>query len=313
MKKNLAASIVTVALLFVGAGMAFAETPVNLSIGTASLGGNFFTMGAAMASVFTEKLGYRAIAQATGGSATNLDSIHNKELDMAISQAMTVASAVRGTEQFTGSALNDQRLLLNYSATPIHFLVKKSANINSLKDLEGKRVECMTPGDGIELTTKKFLPLFGVSLETVTLEYSGTRVQSGSRFKTLQLDALLDATGIGASWMADVIGDGSNYELISFSDEEIQKICSLFPEFSRMVIPANTYKGQDHDIVSVGCWTAVVTSKDMKDEVAYNIVKTLYENKEELIKAHSFFKDLDPKNVLSGVSAPVHPGAVKYY
>lgn len=59
MKKNLAASIVTVALLFVGAGMAFAETPVNLSIGTASLGGNFFTMGAAMASVFTEKLGKR--------------------------------------------------------------------------------------------------------------------------------------------------------------------------------------------------------------------------------------------------------------
>ena len=300
------------ALTLGSAAVAFAA-PVTLSLGTASLGGNFFTMGAAMASVFTDTLGYRVTAQATGGSAANLDGIHEGELDLGMSQAMTVTSAVKGTEQFAGTPFSDLRTLVNYSATPIHFLVRSGKGIKGMQDLMGRKVECLSPGDGIEITTKKFAAFYGMPADSVKLEYSGNRVQAASRLKTLQLDAVQDATGLRAAWMTDVIGDGSNWELISIPEEDIARMCEMYPEFSRMVIPANTYKGQTEDVVTVGFWTVLPAGEGLDDDVAYNLVKALYENKETLVQAHNFFKDLEPENIQSGCAAPVHEGAARYY
>lgn len=287
--------------------------PVTLAIGTSGLGGNFFTMGASIAAVLVDKLGYQAVAQATAGSAANLDSIHNGELDIAIAQASSVSAAVLGQEQFEGAALDDITTLVNYSATPIHFYAKRSANIKSISDLAGKKVECLNPGDGVEMTTKQMLPFYDLSLDDIQAEYSGNRVQAGSRFKTGELDAMLDATGIGNSWVTDIMGDGSVYEILSFTDEEIEAFCAEYPFFSKMVIPANTYAGQTEDVQTVGIWTVVVADKDLDEEVAYNIVKTMFDNKEELVKAHNFFKDMEPENITTSLSAPLHPGAEKYY
>ena len=296
-------------------GMAFAPAAsaatVNVSIGTSSLGGNFFTMGAVISDILSKEFGYRSVAQATGGSAFNVDGVHNKELDTAICQATAIAMAFRGTGQFQGAPINDVRTLFNWNATPVHLLVRRSVKATGVMDLNGVRLECMTPGDGIEVTTKMFVETFG--LNKAKLEYSGNRVQSSSRFKTGGVDSIIDATGLGASWMSDVIGDGSNFMLLSLTDEQIEKIVAAYPEMSRMVIPANTYKGQTEDVQTVGNWTTLIAHESMPDEVAYNITKAAFDNKETLVKGHNFFKDLAPGNVVNAVVAPLHPGAEKYY
>ncbi len=313
MKKAVAVFAI-LAVLFIGTSVpAGAASPqVNVGIGTSSLGGNFFTMGAVIAEVLVSKFGYRAVAQATGGSAFNVDAVHNKELTAAICQATAIAAAFRGTDQFKGAPIDDVRTLYNWNATPVHILAKRSANADNITGLAGLRFECMTPGDGIELTTKMMTELFGLSGK-VKMEHSGNRVQSASRFKTGSVDAVLDATGIGASWMNDVIGDGSGFKLLSLTDEQIKKIIAAYPEMSRMVIPANSYKGQTQEVVTVGNWTTLIAHKSMADDVAYNITKSAFDNKETLVKGHNFFKDLSPKNILSGSVAPLHPGAAKYY
>jgi uncharacterized protein len=294
------------------------ETPVeassvNLSLGGASLGGNFFSMGAAMAAVIIDTTGYRTTAQATGGSAFNVDAVHNKEIDIGMSQANVIASAVNGTDQFEGFQVDDIRTLFNYNATPIHILVRTSLGINDITELGGARIECISPGDGIELSTQKILPILGLPIEDVKLEYSGNRVQAASRLKTGQVDAILDATGVGAAWMTDVIGDGSDFILLSLTNEQMDILTGEFSEMSIMRIPAGTYGGQDEEVVTVGNWTTVFVHEDLDEEVAYNIVKAIFENKENLIKAHSFFTDLEPENVIDAAIAPLHPGAERYY
>lgn len=290
-----------------------AEEEVILSLGGASLGGNFFSMGAAMAAVIINSAGYRTTAQATGGSAFNVDAVHNKEIDIGMSQATVIASAVSGTDQFEGFQIDDIRTLLNYNATPLHILVSTSLDIDDITQLGGAKIECITPGDGIELTTMKVLPELGLPIEDVNLEYSGNRVQAASRLKTGQVDAILDGTGVGAAWMTDVIGDGSDFKLLSLTDEQMDTLTAAFPEMSRMRIPAGTYGGQDQVVETVGNWTTVFVHEDMDEEVAYNIVKAIFENKEDLVKAHSFFTDLEPENIIGSAIAPVHPGAERYY
>jgi TRAP transporter TAXI family solute receptor len=285
----------------------------NLSIGTASLGGNFFTMGAAMASVIMDSTDYLVTAQATGGSAFNVTAVENGEISIGMAQASTIASAVTGTDQFKDAASKRVRTLLNYNATPVHILVKKSLNVTDINQLKGAKFECLAPGDGIETTTKKVLPLLGLPLSDVTLEYSGNRVQAASRLKTGQVDVILDATGVGAAWMADVYGKGSNFVLLDLTDEQIATISEAFPEMSKMVIPANTYGDNTKEVTTVGNWTTVFARDDMSDDVAYSIVKSIYDNKEGLVKAHSFFTDLEYANIVDAYIAPLHPGAEKFY
>ena len=285
----------------------------TLSMGTASLGGNFFTMGAAAAAVMMDGTGLSVTAQATGGSVYNVGAVDSGELDMGMSQASAVASGINGTDSYEGMPVKNIRTMFNFNATPIHILVKKSLGAADVTDLAGAKFECLAPGDGVELATMKLLPMLGLSLEDVTLEYSGSRVQASSCLKTGQVDAILDATGLGASWIADIYGDGADWTLLSLTAEQIATIVAEAPEYSQMNIPAETYSGQSNEAVTVGLWTTVYCNASMDDDTAYNLVKSIMESKEELVKAHSFFGDLAPENVVDSCIAPLHPGAEAYY
>ena len=300
-------------------GMVFANgveeaagAPKVYSLGTASLGGNFFTMGAAMAGAVMDKTGLSITAQASGGSAYNAGAVNDGELSFGMAQASTVAEAWEGTGSFKDAKTENIRTLVNYNATPLHVLVRKNKGVTNIMQLEGLKLECLVAGDGVEAFTKKALPALGIPLDKVTLEYSGNRTQAASRLKTGQVDALLDATGLGAAWMADIYGTG-DFDIVELTQEQIDFLCKTFTEQSPMVIPAGTYKGLDKDVKTVGNWTTVFCNKNVPEDVAYNFVKAMYDSKQSLVKAHSFFKDLDPNNIVGSVIADLHPGAEKYY
>jgi len=311
--KRLKITVLALGMVLAVLGGCFASIPVHLSIGTASLGGNFFTMGAVIAETIINKTEYQATAQATGGSAANVDLVHNREVDMAVCQASAVSAAVRGVEQFAGAPILNTRTLVNWNATPVHIMVRRSIGATNITDLAKARIECITPGDGIEISTKMIFGAVGMSFDDARIEYSGNRVQAASRFKTSGVDAIFDATGLSAAWITDIVGNGSNFEMLSLTEEQIAKIVALAPEMRRMIIPANTYTGQNEDAITVGNWTTLIVHESMNEDMAYNLTKSIIENKEELVKGHNFFRDLAPENIIDGCSTPLHPGAERYY
>lgn len=294
-----------------------ANSDVRLSLGTSSLGGNFFTMGAAMAAVFMDDYGYSVTAQATNGSGANIVSVLDKELDLGMAQANSIASAAEGSGQFEGNQIAADSgvcTLFNWNSTPVHILVRRSLGVDNIEDLaklSGLKVECMNPGDGFEDMAKKFTETFGFT--NPSFEYSGSRVQLASRLKNGEIDVTFDGTGLGSSWMADVIGDGSDFMLLNLTEEQTALLCGKYSEMTTLTIPAGTYGGVDEDVHTVGFWTTLLCNADLDEEVAYNLTKSVYENKEALVKAHAFFTDLDPQNIVDATIYPLHPGAERYY
>jgi TRAP transporter TAXI family solute receptor len=234
------------------------------------------------------------------------------EIDAGISQASAISAAWRGVDHFEGAPIRDIRTLVNWNATPVHILVRRSVGAANVTELGNARIECITPGDGIELSTRTILGAVGISFEDSRIEYSGNRIQAASRFHTGGVDAIFDGTGIGAAWMTDIIGDGSTFELLSLTDEQIAAIIAVAPDMREMVIPAGSYAGQNEDVFTVGNWTTLYVHESMDEEVAYNITRSIIENKEALLMAHSFFADLAPENILD-VVAPLHPGAERFF
>ena len=286
-----------------------AADPKFLRIGTASLGGNFFPMGAAIATVINDKVpgGFKATAQASSGSSYNMTAIQEGEQEMAICQGPAVTDAVLGGKS------PDVRTIGNYNATPQHILVRNAANIKSVADLKGKKLEMIGAGDGVEVSTRKMLTAFGIKWEDIKPEYSGNRVQAASRLKTGQVDAIIDATGVGSAWMTDIINDGTKFSFISLTDDEIEKVLAVNKEFSPMPIPANSYRGQSKEVKAVGVWSVIVVTKNLSDDLVFNMTKAIFDNAQFLKERHNYFRDLAPTNIKGAISAPLHPGAEKYY
>ncbi|GHU05364.1 hypothetical protein FACS1894158_07950 [Betaproteobacteria bacterium] len=301
-------SLILAGALCLGATIANAEDPKFLRIGTASLGGNFFPMGAALAAVIDNHVpGFKGTAQASSGSAFNMTAIQDGDQELAICQGPAVSQAV------ADGKTPDVRSIGNYSATPQHILVRKGANIKTVADLKGKKLEMIGAGDGVEVSSRKMLNAFGIKWEEIQPEYSGSRVQAASRLKTGQVDGIIDATGVGASWITDIVGDGSKFELLPLSGAEAEKVLAANKEFSRMPIPANTYRGQDKAIEAVGVWTVIVVSNKLSDKLVYDITTAIFANAQFLKERHNYFKDLAPENIKGAIVAPLHPGAEKYY
>jgi len=306
--KRVTTLLITLALCLITAA-ALAADPKFLRIGTASLGGNFFPMGAALGTVINDKVpgDFKATAQASSGSSYNMTAIQEGEQELAVCQGPAVTDAVAG-----GKTPN-VRTIGNYNATPQHILVRNDANIKSVADLKGKRLEMIGAGDGVEVSTRKMLTAFGIKWEDIKAEYSGNRVQAASRLKTGGVDAIIDATGVGSSWITDIMGDGKKFTLLSLTDAEVTQVLTANKEFSHMPIPANAYRGQEKSVNAVGVWTVIVVTDKLSEELVYNITKAIFENAQFLKERHNYFKDLAPANIKGAIVAPLHPGAEKFY
>jgi TRAP transporter TAXI family solute receptor len=200
-----------------------------------------------------------------------------------------------------------------YNANPQHIMVNKAVGAKNIVDLKGKKLEMLAAGDGVEVSSRIMLEAFGIKWNEITPVYSGNRVQAASSLKTGAVDGIIDATGVGAAWITDIVGDGTKFDFISLTEAQIKDLTAKAGEFSRMDIPANAYKGQTANVPAVGVFYVMVARSDLSEELIYNVTKTIFENKDYLLGRHKFFSDLMPENILSGLVAPLHPGAAKYY
>ena len=69
----------------------------------------------------------------------------------------------------------------------------------------------------------------------------------------------------------------------------------------------------DKDVETFGVKATLVTSADVSDEIVYAITKEVFENFDEFKKLHPAYQVLTKESMLQGLSAPLHPGAAKYY
>lgn len=284
-----------------------------LTIGTASLGGNFFPMGTALGLAMEEGMDdVKVNAQATGGSSYNITALEENEIDIGLSQSVSIDSAMNGTGTFE-EPITSIATILNFHPTPSHVIVKKDSNIKSFEDLKGKKLEMLAIGDGNEANAKQLLDALGIDWDEIDPVYSGNRVEAASSLKTGKVDGIIDAAGVGSSWIVDILGDGDEFDFISLSESEIQSVTDKYPAFSPMEIPADTYLGQKEDIETVSNWTTIVVREGMDEELAYMITKSILEQIPFLAERHAYLESLNPETASQNAIAPLHPGAERYF
>jgi TRAP transporter TAXI family solute receptor len=187
--------------------------------------------------------------------------------------------------------------------------------IEKVTDLKGKRVSTGAPGSGTEVMALRVIEAYGLDpTKDMTRDKLGVSESAGA-LKDRKIDAFFWVGGLPTAAVTDFgATPGIKIKLIGHVDAVPKMREKYGPLYVRGVIPAKTYPGQTVDVPIAVVWNLLVCHENMKGDVAYDIVKTFFDHKPELIASHREASNLSLEpQVAGGSPIPFHPGAIRYF
>ncbi|WP_300274319.1 TAXI family TRAP transporter solute-binding subunit [Halomonas sp.] len=297
------------------ASPAVAQEEKFITIGTGGQTGVYYVVGQSVCRLVNrlEDANIKCNAPSTGGSVANVNGIKSGELDMGVVQSDVQYQAYNGTGNFEGEPYEDLRAVFRVHGEPLTLLARADAGIETLDDLEGKRVNIGNPGSGQRNTMEVVMEAKGWDMDTFSLASQLDAAEQAAALADNNIDAMVYVVGHpnGSIQEATTTVDS---RLIPLNDEAIDGIVEEYPYYSKSVIPGGLYKGNDEDVETFGVAATFVTTAEADEEVVYQTVKAIFDNFDRFTQLHPAFQNLDPEEMVSqGLSAPLHDGAARYY
>ena len=313
-------------LLAVGlSGAADAAKKVFIAIGTGGPTGVYFATGNAICRLVHKtaaegrkkgrKHGIRCSAPSTGGSNYNIGQIKAGELDFGVAQSDWQYHAVNGSGgPWKGKAYKKLRAVFSVHPEPIQIIVGKNSGINGWDDLKGKKVNIGNPGSGQRGTMELLMKQAGWTKKSFKLAAELTSTEQSKALCDGKIDAYVYTVGVPNAGVS-IATDGCGARIVNFNNKIAKmNVVSSKPYYAWATIPKGTYKTSASDVTTWGVKATFVTSADTPDSVVYEVTRAVFENIDDFRKLHPAFANLDPKQMVSdAISAPIHPGALKYY
>ena len=306
--------LVLILTLSLGLSTASAQSKdVKLSIATGGTGGVYYPIGGGMANILSKYIPYaEATAEVTAASVDNCLLVGAKKADMALIMADTGWDAFQGMGKFK-EKMPIVTLAVLY-INNMHLVTVEGKGIEKVTDLKGKRVSTGAPGSGTEIKCLRVIEAYGLNPDKdMTRDRLGASESAGA-LKDGKIDAYFWDGGLPTASVTDLgATPGIKLKLIAHGDA-IPKMTEKYgPLYFKGVIPAKTYPGQNQDVSIARVSNLLICNKDMKEKVAYDIVKTLFDHKPELVAVHKMAEELALEPQVDGSPLPFHPGAAKYF
>ena len=300
------------ALLLALAGAAQAQ---NLSIATGGTGGVYYPLGGGMAAVLSKYVpGMQATAEVTGGSVANLQLIGTGKPYIGLTMADATLDAYKGMDKFTGKPVAVRTLMILYP-NRMHVVSIESTGINKMADLKGKRVSTGSGGSATEVMAFRVIEAAGLDKDKdMTRERLGV-AESVSALKDRKIDAFFWVGGLPTAAVTDLANTpGVKIRMVDHADLVPAMNKKYGNLYVQDVIPKSVYKGMEADNHQATVMNLLVAGQGMDDKTAYNIVKAMFDHRDELIRVHKEAENIKLENQKTAASPiPWHPGAVKYF
>jgi TRAP transporter TAXI family solute receptor len=295
--------------------IAFTAQAQNISIATGGTGGVYYPMGGGMAAILSKYIpGMSATAEVTGGSVANLQLIGTGKPYIALTMADATLDAYKGQDKFTGKPVQVRTLMILYP-NRMHVVTIEGTGITKMADLKGKRVSTGSGGSATEVMGFRVIEAAGLDKDKdIKRERLGV-AESANALKDRKIDAFFWVGGLPTAAVTDLASTpGVKIKLIDHSDSVAKMNQKYGNLYIQDTISKDIYKGMDSDNKIATVNNLLVAHQSMDDKTAYNIVKTFFDKRDELIRAHKEAENITMESQKSDASPiPWHPGAVKYF
>ncbi|MFL5127995.1 MAG: TAXI family TRAP transporter solute-binding subunit [Microvirga sp.] len=314
LERILKGALVAAAAVALAGGAVLAQQK-TISIGTGGTGGVYYPLGGAMANVLTKYLpGVQATAEVTGGSVDNLKLIGSGQSELAFTMADAALDALKGQDKFKSAKVPLQSLLVLYP-NRMHVVTIEGTGITKMADLKGKRVSTGSGGSATEVMAFRVIEAAGLDKDKDMKRERLGVAESANALKDRKIDAFFWVGGLPTAAVTDLASTpGVKIRMIDHADAVAKMNQKYGNLYIQDTISKDMYKGMDSDNKIATVNNLLVAHENMDEKTAYNIVKTFFDKRDELVRAHKEAENITMANQKSDASPiPWHPGAVKYF
>lgn len=325
--KKLAVLVLFVSIMMAACAPAMAAPapkagwPQQLKFMAGPPGGNWFALGSALADMWSKKL--ISVTSSSGGAVSNIINSDNKKGDFGFSNTAILGAAIKGEQAFLGRPTKNAACLANLYTQYTYFIMRedfaKKNNITKLGDIFEKkipvRMATLKPGTGSEFVVKTlFQRGYGATYKDIKNMGGSMEFASYEGGADLLADGHIDLFIFSVGKVASIVMNIESKAKIVVLPVDKSALLALKKAYGTAIftVEPGIYKSVKKPVQTVGDYTCIVMSKDLPDTLAYDLCKTMWENKASLAKA---VKDIDELNPWDAIPEGIvtHPGAVKFW
>jgi TRAP transporter TAXI family solute receptor len=302
-----------------GSSSALAGKRYYVTIGTGGITGVYYPTGGAIAKMVNKKrkkYGIRATVESTGGSVFNVNAVMAGDLEFGVVQSDRQYQAVKGLAEWkTRGPQKNLRAVFSIHPESVTLVAAVDARINSIADLKGKRVNIGNPGSGQRKNSLDALAAVGLNYKTDLRAESAKAAEAPSLLQDDRIDAFFYTVGHPSGAIKEATSGARKVKIVPITGSKINKLIAAHSYYATAIIQHSLYPSAKNagDVTTFGVKATFVTSSKVPNRVVYAITKEVFDNFESFKKLHPAYSTLTKKSMLEGLSAPIHPGAMKYY
>lgn len=322
MKKALVLGIAIVFGLVVFTGMSPAPVQAKttfITIGTGGITGVYYPTGGAIAKIVNKKrkeYKIRCTVESTGGSVFNVNAIMSGDLEFGVVQSDRQYQAINGLAEWKDKGpQKDLRAVFSIHPEAVTLVATVDSGIKNINDLKGKRVNIGNPGSGQRQNSIDALTAAGIDYEKDVVAENVKAAEAPGLLQDGRIDAFFYTVGHPSGAFKEATAGATKVSFVPITGSGFDALLKKYPYYAKAIIPVSkNYPGakNDGDIESFGVKATFVTSAKVPKNVVYAITKEVFENFEDFKKLHPAYQVLTKEGMLEGLSAPFHPGALKY-
>jgi TRAP transporter TAXI family solute receptor len=281
----------------------------NLSLLTGGTGGTYYPLGGQIGKIISDNTDANITPQTSGASAENMETLRAGEAELAFSQTDIAAYAIEGKEMFDGKPIDNIQAIGSLYPETVQLVTTADSGIKSVEDLKGKAVSVGAPGSGAYINAMQILEIHGltsddIKAQNLSFDESTDGIQSG----TIDAAFVTAGTPTGA---VEALSAQNDVVIVPLADDKIQSLIDKYPYYAEDTVASGTYKIES-DVKTVAVKAMLVVSKDLDENLVYEMTKAMYENNGNITHAKGEF--ITPETALEGLGEmELHPGAAKYF
>ena len=309
--KKLVSIVLCLTLMLALAACGGSASATKMTMGTGGTSGTYYAFGGVLGQYIKNNAGIDVTVVSTDGSKANIESIDAGDYQLGTVQSDVMAYAWAGSRSFeSNGAVDSFRVVAGLYAESVQ-LVTMDPEIKSVKDLAGKSVSIGAPGSGVYFNAVDVLAAAGMTEADIKPQYQSF-ADSADALKDGKIDAAFIVAGAPTAAITELCTTNNAY-LVPIDGEIADNLFAASPFYTAYTIPAGTYAGQDADVTTVTVKATLIVTASAAEEDVYNLTKAIFENVDAIAAENGKGAELSIENATSGMTAPFHAGAAKYF
>ena len=282
----------------------------KMTMGTGGTSGTYYAFGGVLGQYIKNNAGIDVVVVSTDGSKANIESIAAGDYQLGTVQSDVMSYAWSGTRSFESGKVDSFRVVAGLYAEAVQ-LVTMDPTIQTVADLKGKSVSIGAPNSGVYFNAIDVLAAAGLTEQDINAQYQSF-ADSTDALKDGKIDAAFIVAGAPTAAITELCTTNDAF-LVPIDGDIAAKLIADSPFYTAYTIPAGTYAGQDADVQTVTVKATLIVSANADEEQVYNLTKAIFDNAAAIAAENGKGAELSVENATTGMTAPFHPGAAKYF